>query len=348
VTSTKDPATERTELTRSIDRLEKQLTAARDEARLANEELVAAQTRLQGAQEAHGAADLERIAAHTVVDAALAEHGFTSADPLMKAIRTGTQIAALDRQVREFEQLQASTRDRLVELEPQIVGREVDAASLATAEHSDISAQQTFEAAVAAVSRLEEQLQRLKKDAEQAQRLIAERNTVARTFATTGEMAGDLRNDRFQEYLLEEAFKGLVAGASARLRNMSRRYTMEWLDSEFYVLDHDNAGERRRAETLSGGETFMASLCLALQLSDEVLQASGAIRMDSLFIDEGFGSLDAQSLSEVTDALENLQQGGDRVVGIISHIPELSARLPGCIRVEKGLGESTWAVERVG
>ena len=99
---------------------------------------------------------------------------------------------------------------------------------------------------------------------------------------------------------------------------------------------------------LSGCETFMASLCLALQLSDEVLQASGAIRMDSLFIDEGFGSLDGQSLSEVTDALENLRQGGDRVVGIISHIPELTARMPGCIRVDKGLGESTWVVERVG
>lgn len=348
VTSAKDPATERTELTRTIDRLEKKLTAAGDEARLANEELVAEQARLQGAQEVYSAADLELIAARTVVDAALAEHGFTSADVATKAIRTGTQIAALDRQVREFDQLQASTSDRFAELEPQIVGREVDAGALATAEQDDTAAQQRFETAVATVSRLEEQLQRLKKDAERAQQLITERSVVARTYATTGEMAGDLRNDRFQEYLLEEAFKGLVAGASTRLRNMSRRYTMEWRDSEFYVLDHDNAGERRRAETLSGGETFMASLCLALQLSDEVLQASGAIRMDSLFIDEGFGSLDAQSLSEVTDALENLRQGGDRVVGIISHIPELTARLPGCIRVDKGLGESTWVVERVG
>jgi DNA repair protein SbcC/Rad50 len=349
VTSAKDPAAERTELARTIERLETELTAARDKSQLANEELVAAQTRLQGAQEALGAANLELTVARAVVDEALAEHGFISAEVAVKAARTSARISELDRQVREFEQLQASTRDRLADLEPQIAGREVDAAALTIADRRDTAAQQALEAAVGTVSRLEEQLRRLKRDVERAQRLTAERGAVARTFGTTGEMATDLRNDRFQEYLLEEAFKGLVVGASTRLQQMmSRRYTMEWRDSEFYVLDHDNGGERRRAETLSGGETFMASLCLALQLSDEVLHASGAIRMDSLFIDEGFGSLDVQSLSEVTDALENLRQDGDRIVGIISHIPELTARLPGCIRVEKGLGESTWVVERVG
>ena len=107
-------------------------------------------------------------------------------------------------------------------------------------------------------------------------------------------MATDLKGDRFQNYLLEEAFKALVAGASVRMRDISNRYTLEWEDSEFYVVDHDNAGERRRADTLSGGETFMASLCLALQLSEEVLKTSGALQMDSLFIDEGFGTLDTR------------------------------------------------------
>jgi exonuclease SbcC len=92
----------------------------------------------------------------------------------------------------------------------------------------------------------------------------------------------------------------------------------------------------------------MASLCLALQLSDEVLRASGAMRMDSLFIDEGFGTLDTDSLSEVTDALEALREDGDRLIGIISHRPELTERLPGCILVEKGVGESRWIMERVG
>ncbi len=183
---------------------------------------------------------------------------------------------------------------------------------------------------------------------DRARQLTTEAEALRARLAVTSEMAVDLRSDGFQDYLLEEAFRGLVAGASTRLRQMSRRYTMEWDAGEFYVIDHDNAGERRRAETLSGGETFMASLCLALQLSDEVLHASGALRMDSLFIDEGFGTLDTQSLAEVTDALETLRQDGARVIGVISHRPELTERLPGCIRVDKGVGESTWVLERVG
>ena len=129
---------------------------------------------------------------------------------------------------------------------------------------------------------------------------------------------------------------------------MSNRYTLEWSEGDFFVVDHDNAAERRRAETLSGGETFMASLCLALQLSEEVLKTSGALQMDSLFIDEGFGTLDAESLAEVTDAMEALREDGGRLIGVISHRPELTDRLPGCIRVVKGAGESTWRLERQG
>ena len=167
------------------------------------------------------------------------------------------------------------------------------------------------------------------------------------TFAVTAELATDLKGDRFQEYLLEEAFKTLVASASVRMKAISNRYTLEWDDGEFYVVDHDNAGERRRAETLSGGETFMASLCLALQLSDEVLRTSGALQMDSLFIDEGFGTLDSDSLSEVTDAMEALRQDGGRMIGVISSSPRadrqaarLHPRQQGDRRIELGVGTS--------
>jgi len=198
------------------------------------------------------------------------------------------------------------------------------------------------------VTTLEADLSRLRDDVTTRVALLAQKGALDKTFAITAELAGDLKGDRFQEYLLEEAFKTLVEGASVRLKSISNRYTLQWESGEFYVVDHDNAGERRRAETLSGGETFMASLCLALQLSDEVLRTSGALQMDSLFIDEGFGTLDSDSLSDVTDAMEALRQDGDRMIGVISHRPELTERLPGCIRVNKGTGESTWVLERVG
>src|SRR6202008_980269 len=104
-------------------------------------------------------------------------------------------------------------------------------------------------------------------------------------------------------------------------------------DAQFFVLDHDNAGERRRAETLSGGETFLASLALALELSNQVQRAFGATVLDSLFLDEGFGTLDPEALEVATAAIEALPTGG-RMVGIITHIQELTNRLPAKLMVE--------------
>ncbi|HYV49078.1 MAG TPA: SbcC/MukB-like Walker B domain-containing protein [Myxococcaceae bacterium] len=101
------------------------------------------------------------------------------------------------------------------------------------------------------------------------------------------------------------------------------------------VVDHDNAGEERSVETLNGGETFRVSPALALQLSEQVQTAAGALRLDGIFIDEGFGTLDPSMLGVVADALQSLPVNG-RMVGVITHVAELPGRLPGRIKVERG------------
>ena len=94
------------------------------------------------------------------------------------------------------------------------------------------------------------------------------------------------------------------------------------------------SGKCRSVETLSGGEQFLASLSLAFGLSDVVQSYSGAVRLDSIFIDEGFGSLDTDTLDTAMRALESIRQSG-RVVGIISHVSELQSRIPTMIRIWK-------------
>ena len=109
---------------------------------------------------------------------------------------------------------------------------------------------------------------------------------------------------------------------------------LEFTDEEIMVVDHDNAGETCISDTLSGGETFLTSLSLALALSDQVQRAAGAVHLDSLFIDEGFGTLDPETLAVVSETIQTLQVGW-QMVGIITHIPELRDELSQQVRVTK-------------
>jgi exonuclease SbcC len=108
------------------------------------------------------------------------------------------------------------------------------------------------------------------------------------------------------------------------------------------VLD-DYSGRVRSAKTLSGGETFLASLALALGLADVVAAESGGAMLDTLFVDEGFGTLDANTLDEVMNTLDELRAGG-RVVGIVSHVDELRHRIPAQLHVNKSRTGSSVAV----
>ncbi len=153
---------------------------------------------------------------------------------------------------------------------------------------------------------------------------------------------------RFEQWLLNQALAQLVADASIRLRELtSQAYSLEVDESgSFLVVDHRNADELRSARTLSGGETFLASLSLALSLADHVAQlaAGGSARLDALFLDEGFGTLDHDTLDVVAAALEELGSHG-RMVGLVTHVRELAERMP--VRFEVRRAGETSIVERV-
>jgi exonuclease SbcC len=228
-----------------------------------------------------------------------------------------------------------------------------DAASVGEVRDADVSAAEAERDRAEAERAAAEQevgasradLDRLDARAARAAEVRAERDAAARERERFAELAADLRSDRFQAALLDDTFRKLVRGASERLFRLSGRYRLDWRDEDFLVIDHDNARERRSAATLSGGETFLASLALALELSEQIQGTAGATRLESLFVDEGFGSLDAETLDVVADAVEALGQE-DRMVGLITHVPELTARLPARIEVRRGSGGATARVVR--
>jgi exonuclease SbcC len=149
-------------------------------------------------------------------------------------------------------------------------------------------------------------------------------------------LSKELRADRIIAFLQVEALQILAAAGSEHLSTLSGgRYRLAFDQDEFFVIDAWNGEERRSARTLSGGETFLASLGLALALSEQVRSLSLTRRadLDSLFLDEGFGALDPETLEVVVDAIEQLGSDG-RMVGVITHVRELALRLPARIEVD--------------
>ncbi|MFF9768772.1 AAA family ATPase [Streptomyces sp. NPDC014636] len=205
-----------------------------------------------------------------------------------------------------------------------------------------------------AAARCGTELDRLSARAAAAVRRLAplreEYDRVARLAAlTAGTSADNERRMRLESYVLAARLEQVAAAATVRLQRMSSgRYTLVHSDDRtgrgrsglgLHVVDAWTGRERDTA-TLSGGETFFASLALALGLADVVTDEAGGVRLDTLFIDEGFGSLDDQTLDEVLDVLDALRER-DRSVGIVSHVPDLRRRIHAQLEVAKSRSGST-------
>ena len=162
--------------------------------------------------------------------------------------------------------------------------------------------------------------------------------------------AGNDQRMSLERYVLAAYFEEIVEAASQRLSAMTGgRYTLHHSDARVrggaasglsITVQDAYTGTQREAGTLSGGETFQASLCLALAVADVVQRHAGGVHLDTLFIDEGFGALDADSLDQAMAELDALREGG-RMVGVISHVPALRERITAGIEVTKTSGGST-------
>ncbi|HEY8171499.1 MAG TPA: SbcC/MukB-like Walker B domain-containing protein, partial [Dehalococcoidia bacterium] len=205
-----------------------------------------------------------------------------------------------------------------------------------------------IEALTRTIARLERDEERIEKAIARAAELREMLMQILEQAALCGELGMLLRANNFQSYVLEEAMRSLAESATEHLRLLYPRFEITESKGEFLVRDAWQAGQVRPAKTLSGGETFVASLALALALAERLpeLQSSTAAALDSLFLDEGFGTLDPETLETVISALEGLRSE-ERMVGIITHVPELSQRIESRIEVRKAQDGSTVLVNGV-
>jgi len=198
-------------------------------------------------------------------------------------------------------------------------------------------------------ARTEAQLHRISEDRKKAAKLdkqIAAHKEEAQVAALLGNL---LRATSFERWLCSEALDSLVREASATLMELSGgQYELDRDErNDLVVIDYEDAGARRPVHTLSGGETFQASLALALALSRQVIGLSAGMReLNSMFLDEGFGTLDSDTLETVASTLERLAADSDRMVGVVTHVTELAERVPVRFVVHRTGTTSTITKER--
>ncbi|SOC48962.1 exonuclease SbcC [Blastococcus aggregatus] len=303
-----------------------------------------------------GRARLAEEAALAVARARVQAAGFPDLDAAAQALLPPGRADELGRRVEQHDRALAVVMGVLAEPQLAELGARPDLAALTDACRSATAAREaavaTLEHARRRAARLEElsgELTAVEVELDE-QRAVTEQVTSLADLAT-GRGANRLKM-RLQSFVLAARLEQVSEVASRRLQDMSGgRYTFLHSDAQgrhgargglgLEVLD-EYTGTRRPTKTLSGGESFMASLALALGLADVVTAESGGVQIDSLFVDEGFGTLDPQALDAVMNVLDDLRRGG-RTVGVISHVEELRTRITSRLEVVPGRNGSRLA-----
>ena len=199
----------------------------------------------------------------------------------------------------------------------------------------------------------QEMERKIKNDKERRERIMVleqdleEKKTRVRPWKILNELIGHSNGKKFNDFAQELTLGHLIRLANRRLHDLSDRYQLdkptEQEDDSLVAVDAHMGGQRRSVKTLSGGETFLLSLSMALGLSD---LASRNVEINSLFIDEGFGTLDPETLDQTLDTLEKLQAESSKTIGIISHVESLKERIATQIRLNRnGQGYSSLEIK---
>jgi exonuclease SbcC len=204
------------------------------------------------------------------------------------------------------------------------------------------------DSAVDALAAARAEVARLAETLDEASRLREARQREQDSAAVARELAAQLGAQRFERWVLQEALHVLVVGANQRLEELSGgQYSLKTgEDLSFEIIDHHNADEARPVKTLSGGETFLTSLALALSLADHLaeMSAGASKRLESIFLDEGFGTLDAEGIEAAAAIVHEIGATG-RTVGLVTHVASLAEQVPTRFVVTKGARSAT--VERI-
>lgn len=272
--------------------------------------------------------------------------GFLTRQAYEQARKSAGYLQALEERLKTFDHTLAAAQERVRRSD--VEAQDIQPPDMENLQQVLNKIREQYELALKAQTVLENTVKQQTGWLEKSIRLQAERERVEADYRIVGRLAdaANGRNDyglTFQRFVLGALLDDVATAANERLKLMSRGryYLQRTMDRarknaagglELEIFDN-YTGNTRSVNTLSGGETFLASLALALGLADVVQAYTGGMHLDTIFIDEGFGTLDPESLDFAMQALLDLQRGG-RLVGIISHVPELRERIDARLEIK--------------
>jgi len=336
----KDTSIEEARFASKIDEAVKELSAANDAKNLADNQKSSCETQIKTLSEKitrriSALQEKEREFSHV-----LSESGFFEENQFISARLPPDKLAVLEQLeadlIREETRIFTGLREKSTKL------AEEEARSLTTARREDLTID--IENKKNRIADLQIDIGRLKTNLEQYEAQVVKHQALKEEIARQEkefikwqklhDLIGSADGKKFRVFAQGLTFETLVAQANRHLRTMSDRYLLvrnKESPLDLDIMDNYQAGEIRTTDNLSGGEKFIVSLALALGLSG---MASHNVRIDSLFLDEGFGTLDPETLETALETLSSLQREG-KIIAIISHIPALRERIPVQIQVEK-------------
>jgi exonuclease SbcC len=259
---------------------------------------------------------------------ALKDNFFEDSETACRYLISKEAMLIMEEEINKYQEAVRSILDNLQRLENLLKGKEIDPVFFEELKKQREELQNILEEKSKAIGAQNRALEDMERKLQEIKELIIRRNEIEHKLSLLRELDTLIQGNKFVEYVAMKQLRYISMEASKRLKDITRgRYALE-LDSDgaFVMRDDFNGGRRRETNTLSGGETFLTSLCLALALSSQI-QMKGSAPLEFFFLDEGFGTLDNELLEIVMNSLEKLHSS-TLSVGIISHVEELKNRVP--------------------
>lgn len=258
----------------------------------------------------------------------LKENNFSDENEIIKVLLDEEEIKRIEDEINKYEDELKNIHNNILRIEKKLNGELIEEEKWEEIKKYRSDNEKLLNIKIKEIAALQKTIEDMEKDMEDLKELRKKEEELNHKLSLLNDLGKLIEGNKFVEFAAMNQLKYIAREASRRLKNITRdRYALE-IDSEgnFTIRDDYNGGEIRDTSTLSGGETFLTSLALALALSSQV-QLKGSAPLEFFFLDEGFGTLDTELLEIVMNSLEKLHNSR-LSVGIISHVEELKNRVP--------------------